>query len=326
MLKVYYPISPFNTDFSIVKDNLKDGIEIITGEDIPKPADYDVLICGRPTKEQIDASSKLKYLIIPWAGVTDEVKDLLVQYPQISVHNLHHNAIPTAEMALMLLLAAAKQSTPIDKVFRKNDWTPRYEPNPAIQLSGKTVLILGYGNIGQHVAKVCLALGMRVKIIRKNANKDVPKNLDVDIYETKALHQVLPEANVLICTLPLTTETEGLIGEREIALMKDKAIIINVGRGKVIDQKAFYNALKSGKLHSAGIDVWYNYPKDEASRKQTPPADYPFNEFPNVIMSPHRGGGSEEIEVLRMSALSKLINCIHDGDVIPNKVNLKEGY
>ena len=115
-------------------------------------------------------------------------------------------------------------------------------------------------------------------------------------------------------------------GEKEIGLLPEKAIVVNVGRGKVIAQKALYEGLNSGKLHSAGIDVWYNYPQDEESRKNTPPSDYPFSELPNVVMSPHRGGGSDEVEELRMNALAKMINSIHNGEDVKNKVNLKEGY
>lgn len=326
MTKVYYPSSFYESDFSILSSKLDTGITLVTGEKIPEPADFNILISGKPSKEQIIASPELKYLIIPWAGVSEDLKNLMKSFPHIKVHNLHHNAVPTAETAIMLLLAAAKQSVSIDKVFRKNDWTPRYKQNPAQLLYGKTILILGFGKVGQHVARICNAIGMRVIAVRRDAGRQTPEGIDAEVFNVDDLHDLLPKANVLVCTLPLTSQTDGLIGAHEISLLQDKAIVVNVGRGKVIDQEAFYIGLKSGKLHSAGIDVWYNYPKDESDRKNTPPSDFPFSELPNVVMSPHRGGGSDEVEKLRMDALSVLINEIHNNEDVSNRVNLDQGY
>jgi phosphoglycerate dehydrogenase-like enzyme len=127
-------------------------------------------------------------------------------------------------------------------------------------------------------------------------------------------------------TLPLTDETRGLIGEREIGLMPKNSVLVNIGRGPVVEQEALYHALKSGKLHSAGIDVWYNYPPDEEARAHTPPADFPFHELDNIVMSPHRGGGASEVEILRMAHLANLLNAAARGDQIPNQVDLKRGY
>jgi phosphoglycerate dehydrogenase-like enzyme len=129
-----------------------------------------------------------------------------------------------------------------------------------------------------------------------------------------------------MCTLPLTDQTRGLIGEKEISLLPDHAILVNIGRGPVVDQGALYHALKDGKLHSAGIDVWYNYPPDEDARANTPPADYPFHELDNIVMSPHRGGGAAEVEVLRMTHLAELLNAVARGGPVPNKVDLEAGY
>jgi phosphoglycerate dehydrogenase-like enzyme len=74
------------------------------------------------------------------------------------------------------------------------------------------------------------------------------------------------------------------------------------------------------------MDVWYNYPSDEESRTNTPPADYPFHELDNVVMSPHRGGGTRDTEVLRMDALALALNAAARGEPIPNKIDLKAGY
>ena len=332
MLKAYYPREPGSasdresdrTAWEVLESSLDQDVEIITGLDLPQPADYHILISGRPSAEQIEASPNLHTLLIPWAGLPDVTAELMGDYPNIAIHNLHHNAVTTAETALTLMMAASKYLLPIERAFRSLDWRPRYAPNPAITLNGKTALILGYGSIGQHVGRVCTALGMHILATRRDPTQ--PTDAPGEVHPPGALHSLLPQANVLIITLPLTDETRGLISGRELELLPDKAVLVNVGRGSVVDQHALYNALKSGKLHSAGLDVWYNYPPDEDSRAHHPPADFPFHELDNIVMSPHRGGGSAEIEVRRMEHLAAFLNQAAAKKLLPNRVSLEKGY
>lgn len=305
---------------------LDPNVELITGDEIPHPADYDLLVAGRPTDEQLTASPNLHTLVIPWAGLPAVTRERLKNYPHIAVHNLHHNAITTAESALMLMLTAAKRIIPIDRAFRKNDWRLRYGPSEAVYLHGKTVLILGFGSIGQHVGRVCQAMGMRVIATKRRTDTPLPEGIDAEIYPPEALNELLPQADVLLITLPLTPETENLIGSKELALLPEHAVLVNVGRGAVVEQEPLYLALKDGKLHSAGIDVWYNYPPDEDSRANTPPADFPFAELDNVVLSPHRGGGSMEVETIRLQHLAALLNQLAGEGRAPNKINIEQGY
>lgn len=321
-----YPRQVDDAAWNILQSTLDPDIEFIIDTGIPSPAEYHVLVTGRPTQEQIQASPNLHTIVVPWAGIPEETFELLKDHLHLAVHNLHHNAVPTAETALALLFAAAKHTFPIERKFREHDWRPRYGPNPARLLHGKTMLILGFGAIGQHIARVCQALGMTILATRRNPKAPTPKGVQAEVYPPDALHDLLPRADVLICTLPLTDQTRGLIGEKELALLPDKAILVNIGRGPVVDQKALYNALKDGKLHSAGIDVWYNYPQDDEARAHTSPADYPFHELDNIVMSPHRGGGAADVETLRMTHLANLLNAIARGGPVPNKVDLQAGY
>ena len=269
------------------------------------------------------ASPNLHALIIPWAGLPEVTRDLMRDFPHIAVYNLHHNAAPVAEMAVALMLAAAKLVIPTDRALRAHDWTPRYHrPSPTILLEGKTALILGYGAIGQQVAYLCRALGMEVMAIRRRVAAPSPD----EIYPPDALHSLLPQANVLIICLPQTSETTGLIGERELALLPPGAVLVNVGRGPIVDEAALHHALREGTLHSAGLDVWYNYPADEAARSRTLPSAYPFHELENVVMSPHRAGGADQTETLRMTHLASLFNAAARGDEMPNRVDLQAGY
>jgi phosphoglycerate dehydrogenase-like enzyme len=333
-MKVFYPSKvssfyPRGADLKIwqtFEALLDPDIEFVTGEQVAQQADYHVLVSGRPDRELLTASPNLHSLVIPWAGLPDVTADLMVDFPHIAIYNLHHNARTTAESAIMLLLTAAKRIIPIDQTFRRHDWRPRYAPNEAVYLYGKTVLILGFGSIGEYVARTCQALGMRILGIKRNPDTPLPEGVDAQIYPPEALHELLPQADVLIITLPLTKQTSGLIGEKELALLPEHAVLVNVGRGAIVDQGALYHALKEGKLHSAGIDVWYHYPPDIDSYPNTPPADYPFHELDNVVMSPHRGGGSMEVETIRMQHLAKLINQLARDGEAPNKINLEQGY
>jgi len=305
-----------------LQDKLDPSIGLTFGPEILDPADFQILVEGVPSREFVEASPHLKSLIIPWAGLPTATRQLMLEFPQISVHNLHHNASATAEMSLALLFAAAKFVVPMDRALRQNDWTPRYQPNPSILLQGKTALILGYGAIGQHVGRVLQAMGLRVMGIRRTPQPD-----DIaEVHPVTALPDLLPQTDILMITAPLTPETEGLIGEKELALLPAGAILTNVGRGAIVAQKALYEALKNGHLRAAGLDVWYNYPTNEESRPNTPPSDYPFHELDNIVLSPHRGGGARETELLRMETLAHSLNAIPHGEPIPNKVDLQVGY
>ncbi len=129
-----------------------------------------------------------------------------------------------------------------------------------------------------------------------------------EIHPPSALSDLLPRTHALIICLPLTPETEGLIGKAELAALQPNAILVNVGRGPVVDEHALYDALVDGTLHGAGLDVWFNYPPDEAARAHTPAANVPLHELDNIVMSPHRAGLTRDTDRLRMTHLAELLN------------------
>jgi phosphoglycerate dehydrogenase-like enzyme len=249
------------------------------------------------------------------------------EYPDIALHNLHHNALPVAEQAIALLLAASKFLIPMDRSLRSGDWRPRYSPNPSILLDDRGALVVGFGAIGQKVARLCEGLGMRVRAVARRKSV-VPEGAQggVLVSDIRDLHDLLPLADALILCLPHTPATTGIIGERELSLLPAAAVLINVGRGPTVDEAALYHALRDGRLLAAGLDVWYNYPPDEAARSSTMPSDYPFHELSNVVMSPHRAGGSTATERLRMIHLAELLNAAARGQPMPNRVDLDAGY
>lgn len=322
--RVFFARELKSNALSILMEHLDSSIHLTFGDQLPVPADYQILVEGVPAPKFLEASPYLESLIIPWAGLPTATRELMLEFPEISVHNLHHNAAPTAETALALLFAAAKFVIPYDKSLRAHNWTMRYQPNPSMLLNGKTALILGYGAIGLYVGKVLKAMDIRVLGVRRNPT--VTFDNYADIYALEALPMLLPQADMLIIALPGTPETVNLIGETELALLPRGAVLVNVGRGPIVNSAALYKSLKDGHLRGAGLDVWYNYPPDPKSRPHTPPADFPFHELENVVMSPHRGGGSEDSDALRMMHLAKLLNKAAHGEDLPNRVNLQAGY
>jgi phosphoglycerate dehydrogenase-like enzyme len=310
-----------------LRQRLVPGIHLTTGPQLPLPPAYQILVAGRPQREEITASPHLQALIVPWAGIPESTRQIMGEFPEIAVHNLHHNAQPVAEHALALLLAASKFLVPMDRALRRHDWRPRYEPNPSLLLAGRTALVLGYGAIGRQVAALCRGLGMNITAIRRRApSGDGQGEAGVSPAPPEDLHRLLPHTSVLFICLPHTPATTGLIGARELALLPPEAVLVNVGRGAIVDEAALYHALRDGTLYAAGLDVWYNYPQDAGARSHTPPSAHPFHELPNVVMSPHRAGGSIQTEQLRVEHLAHLLNAAARGQPMPNRVDLEAGY
>ena len=323
LVHLSYPPTP--DDLAFLQSQLHPDVQITVG-DLPSPANFEILVNGRPTTEELTASPNLHTVVIPWAGLPEVTAVRLQQYPHVKLHNLHHNASIVAEGMLMLLLGVARLAVPFDRALRQGDWSPRYQkPAPSLLLAGKTALILGYGAIGQRLAQLCLALGMTVHATRRSQTKPIAED-GVTIHPANALPSLLPQANALLICLPHTSETEGLLGAAELASLPPRTILVNAGRAAIVDQAALYDALVSGQLHGAGLDVWYAYPKDDAARTNTFPAERPFHTLDNVLLSPHRTGLVDETEPLRLRHLAELLNAAALGNPLPNGIDIQRGY
>lgn len=326
-LNVHIPYSYPDTAQAQLRRLLDDGIEVTFGSEAGPSAETHILVDGRPSRDMVAACPHLQTIIIPWAGIPEQTADLLRDLPHLALHNLHHNAAPVAEYAVALLLTAAKAIVPSDRDLRRNDWRTRYQPSRTVLLRGKTALVLGYGAIGQRVARLCRGLGMRVVATRRSAETITDDGV-ATIHPASDLHLLLPQTDAMLVCLPHTPTTDRLLGEAELALLPQGALLVNIGRGKIIDEAALYTALRDGPLHAAGLDVWYHYPPDRESRADTAPASYPFHELDNVVMSPHRAGSlwRDELNEIRMEHLARLLNAAARGEQIPNRVDIERGY
>lgn len=273
------------------------NIKFITPDDYSEQTllkyapETDVLITDSISKEFLDHATNLKYIQIPYTGANRLDFKLLKNYPSVAVTNSHSNSLTIAEHAVALLFAVAKQINYRDAHMRRGDWSTRYERvMNSFPLVGKTVGIIGYGAIGEKTAKM-LKFGFDMKVM---GIKRHPENIKDDICDflggMNDMSKVLQESDFLIVALPLTDETRGIINKEQFDMMKEGAIIVNIARGPIIDEKSLYEFLKSKKGY-AGIDVWYNYPGSETDitqgqHKQTF-QNYPFQDLENIVMSPH---------------------------------------
>jgi len=322
-LHVHIP-RPHDSEFiSRLKALLDSNIKLTVGPDTVPPDDTHVLVGGVPDPEQLRTLSHLKAFVIPFAGVPVKTREIMVDYPQISVHNLHHNAIPTAELAVTLMLAACKLVPFYDRQLRQGDWRSRYDEPTAGIVFGKTALVIGYGAIGKHIAKVCRGMGMKVTAAKRNATES--NDGEISLLPLDKLHDVLPKTDVLIIAVPLTTETEGMIGKDELSLLRDGATLVNIGRGLIVDEAALYDELVSGRIN-AGIDVWYQYPSSVEERQSILPSKFDFEKLDNVVMTPHLAGHSLDTERLRAEAMAALLHAFVSGDYSHNRVDLARGY
>ncbi len=208
-------------------------------------------------------------------------------------------AATVAEHALALMLALGRRVPEFAAQARERRWD-RAVAARATSLEGQTLAIVGYGSIGAELARRARPFGMRVVAVTRSAKA----SSDVDAaFGLDALHRVLGEADVVAIAIALNSETHHLIGSAALAACKRGAMLINVARGGVVDQIALAEALRSGQLGSAGLDVTDPEPL---------PASDPLWDCPNLLISPHFGGGGGKASVERIVAgvlgnLKKLI-------------------
>lgn len=191
------------------------------------------------------------------------------------------HARPLADFCLMSMLVFAKGLNRIIANQRSKHWE-RYAGR---ELGGRTLGIVGVGKIGAEVARLAQAMDMTVIGVKRTVAGIDPATLHLDeLYAPDCLHEVLRRSEYLVLITPHTDETEHMIGAAELALLPTGAVLINIGRGALIDQPALIAALQSGQLGGAALDVFDTEPL---------PQESPLWELPNVLVSPHSGSTSD---------------------------------
>ncbi len=318
-----YKLNSWELDF-FRSTSKAEAVEFAEKADFPNwnlnPEDFQILVGHRVPQDILNAASSARYLIIPFTGVPKIDLSNSINFPHITLLNCHYNAVLAAEHAWAMLMASAKRLIPAHDKFSKRDWSDRYERQQwSESLAGKTLLLIGYGEIGRRLARFGKAFEMNILAVNRSGKGDDVAGTSDD------LPALLPEADFVIVSLPETPDSQSILGHREFALMKRDVHVVNVGRGSSIDEDAFYDALKSGQIGGAGIDVWWKYPASEDDRKSTSPSKHPFEDFDNVVMSPHRASHVRGREMLRNEHLVAIIDSAIEGNPM-NIIDPQTGY
>ena len=250
----------------------------ITADDLKRRIeDAEIVIVGwsKLNRDAINSAKKLRMISI-WATSCHYADVQAAREKGIVVTHVPSYATEAvAEHAFALLLAAARKLLPADEHVRKGgfDW----RPFGGVELRDKTLGIIGTGSIGCRVAEISKAFEMQVLGYDKYPNMKKAKELEMKYVD---LHTLLKKSDFITLHVTLTSETEKLIGKKEFEIMRNSAIIVNTSQGKVIDEKALKEALKSRRVCYAGLDVFEEEP---------PPKDNPLFRFNNTILTPHIG-------------------------------------
>jgi D-3-phosphoglycerate dehydrogenase len=223
------------------------------------------------------------------------------------------NATAVAEHTLYFMLALAKQGLRYDRATREGQWAVRNDL-AAVDLAGRRVLIMGFGRIGREVAKRCAAFGMAVMVYDPYVQANVIEAAG-DYRSVPDFEAVLPETDVLSVHMPLGADSRGLIGKAELAALPAHAFVINAARGGIVDEAALHDALTSGQIAGAALDVFDEEP---------PPSDHPLFALDNVILTPHSAGLSKEAAVRMAISTAKNVLAGIDGTLDPSMVVNRE--
>jgi len=254
--------------------------------------EVDAVVTLAFTRQMGMAAHRLKLVQVPGAGL-DRI-DRSAMPEGASLANAYGHETGIAEYVLGAMLSLRRSFRALDAALRRGTWESQWAvgvPAPPVwpELAGQTLGILGYGRIGRRVARLALAFDMTVRAIRQNLTEHDGSALAF-LGGADSLDEVLRSADYLVVTLPLTPATRGLLGERELRLMKPTAILVNVARAEIIDEDALYHALARGTIAGAALDVWYRYPTAPGPMM---PSNRPFHELSNVLMTPHVAGWTE---------------------------------
>lgn len=216
---------------------------------------------------------------------------------------------PTAEIGMLLLLGAARRAAEGTAMMRAGEWTS-WSPRQMIgkEITGSALGIFGMGRIGQTVADRARAFDMTIRY-HNRTRLSFEQEKSASYYTS--LEGLLPASPFLMICAPSTPETKGFVNAERIALLPDEAIIVNIARGELIDDDALVDALRSGKVAAAGLDVFNGEPND------IHPA---YMELPNVFMTPHIGSGAERSRAAMGDMLLDGLDLLLAGEPVPNRV------
>ncbi|MEU1518993.1 2-hydroxyacid dehydrogenase [Streptomyces sp. NPDC005811] len=274
--------------------------------------DADVLVSGTCPATMAAAGKRLRLVHAAGAGVDDI--DVEALPPGTLVANTFHHEEAIAEYVVAATILLRRGFLRQDKALRLGTWeAPTY---PGL-LGEATVGFVGFGHIGTAAWQRLRSFGARgVAVTRRGGVDAVTEQLawsgDMD-----DLSVLLEVSDVVVVSVPLTADTTSLIGATELGRMGESAVLVNVGRGPVVNEDALYAALRDGVIGGAALDVWYDYPADGQTGQ---PSRLPFHELPNTLMTPHSSGLARQTFVRRAEDITANIRRLAAGQRLSNIV------
>jgi len=225
-----------------------------------------------------------------------------------------HN-IPMAEWAMFSMLAFARDFQRIKCRQRAHQWDDELVTG---ELHDSTLALIGLGEVGSEIARRARDFGMRVLVHRRRLDAPLPSGVSVDaVYPRERLHEMLAQADYLVLIVASTADTHHLIGPAELAALPERAVLINLARGPVVDQAALIEALQSGRLAGAALDVFDPEPLEPSS---------PLWDMPNVIITAHTISQSKRENERQVARFCQILRAYLDGQPIPYLVDKRLGY
>jgi D-3-phosphoglycerate dehydrogenase len=301
-------VEALGPDFEIRECNGADRAELLAAI-----ADVDAILVRSATKvdrEALAAATRLKVIARAGVGLDNVDVKAATQAGVMVVNAPTSNITSAAELAVGLMLAAARHIAPANDALKKGEW--KRSKYTGVELFEKTVGIVGLGRIGVLVAQRLSAFGMDVIAYDPYVQPGRAAQMGVRLVP---LDTLLAESDFLSVHLPKTPETLGLIGDEELHKVKPNLIVVNAARGGIVDENALYSALKEGRVAGAGIDVFASEPC----------TDSPLFEFESVVVTPHLGASTDEAQEKAGVAVARSVRLALAGELVPDAVNVQGG-
>jgi len=279
--------------------------------------DAEVLLLGSVPASVLDhvvtRSARLRWVHSAAAGV-DRVTTPVVRERGLTVTNARGVfSRPIAEYVVMMSLAIARRLPQLLELQRERTW----QPLRGRELSELTIGIVGYGSIGVELSQLLAPFGSRILATRRHPERGAGDASNVELHGLDRLDEVLRASDIVVVAAPLTDETAGLIGAEQLAQMREDAWLINIARGRLIDEIALRRALQSGWIGGAVLDVFSEEPLAP---------DSPLYATPNLIITPHTSWASDRVAARTVDLFVENLRAFRAGEPMRNVVDLEAGY
>ena len=300
-------------------DGSGDGVQRAPPELLEAVADARVYMgYGIPAKV-LETAPRLEWVHSGAAGVGSSLGPAMLARDVLFTNSAGMHAAPISETVLAMIFYFARALDVAVRAQREGRWSaPAYwaADAPLSEVGGATVGIIGYGGIGREIARKSAALGSTVLAVRRTGGAAEEGGIEV-VSGPRGLERVLEESDYVVLTAPETSETRGMMTRARLFAMRPGSVLINVARGRLIDEEAMLDALDSGPLRGAGLDVF---------SKEPLPAGHPFYSHPKVLMTPHVSATTRRFWERETELITDNIGRFLRGEPLRNLVDKKAGY